>query len=39
MPLTCGNVGQGHFLVYEATTESATTWLHVACVGYLLTKL
>jgi transposase len=24
---------------YEATTESATTWLHVACVGYLLTKL
>jgi len=24
---------------YEATTESATTWLHVACVGYLLAKL
>lgn len=24
---------------YEATTESASTWLHVACVGYLLTKL
>jgi transposase len=26
-------------LSYDATTESATTWLHVACVGYLLTKL
>jgi putative transposase len=24
---------------YEATTDSATAWLHVACVGYLLTKL
>jgi len=24
---------------YEATTESATAWLHVACVGYLLSKL
>jgi len=23
----------------EPTTASATTWLHVACVGYLLTKL
>jgi len=23
----------------EATPESATAWLHVACVGYLLTKL
>jgi transposase len=22
----------------EATTESAISWLHVACVGYLLTK-
>ncbi len=22
-----------------APTESATTWLHVACVGYLRTKL
>jgi hypothetical protein len=24
---------------YEATPESATAWLHVACVGYLLTKV
>jgi transposase len=24
---------------YEAITDSATAWLHVACVGYLLTKL
>jgi hypothetical protein len=23
----------------EATPESATGWLHVACVGYLLTKV
>jgi transposase len=24
---------------FEATAESAGTWLHVACVGYLLTKV
>lgn len=24
---------------YEATPKSATAWLHVACVGYLLTKV